>query len=250
MHRIYSSFAASIKIVADIYNAYPIVAFFQVKNEQTPISITIDTGFKNAVYFLAKVCPEACAITNYDDGSTPLLLAVHKISYSNMIDILLGANPRAAFIKRYDGGFAFNAFFDEWNVFIRISLHNEIIKDQVHEYVVGVGYWEIFDIYQKGCLFLDAANLHRVGQKLGNEYLLHFALRKESCTWFRRTSNHVTCSDAFVDCFPLMNLSSSAIVEFNTSAAICGSFIVTESVTIPVLASKEEDITLFSAFKA
>ena len=181
LHRICSCFAAPIKIVTDIYNAYPIAAFFQVENGRTPISIAVDTGFEDAVRFLAKVCPEACAITNYDDGSTPLLLAVHKISYSNMIDYLLGANPRAAFIKRYDGDFAFDAFFDEWNVFIRISLHDEITIHQVHEYVVGAGNWAIFDIYQKGCLFLKTANLHYRGQALDDDHLLHFALREESC---------------------------------------------------------------------
>ena len=180
LHRICSYFTAPIKIITDIYNAYPIATFFPIKNGQTPISIAVDAGFEDAVQFLAKVCPEACLITNYH-GSTPIFLAVYAITYSSIIDILLDACPRAAFIKRGDGDYAFNAFFEVWNIFLRISLHDEITIHQIHEYVVGAGNWAIFDIYQKGCLFLKSANLHYKGQALDDDHLLHFALREESC---------------------------------------------------------------------
>ena len=74
-------------------------------------------------------------------------------------------------------------FFYVWNVFVRISLYDEITIDQVHEYVVGVGNWEIFDIYHKGCLFLKAASLCYSGETQNDDHLLHFALCEESCHW-------------------------------------------------------------------
>ena len=122
LHRICSYFTAPIDIVAAIYNAYPVAAFFLFDNGRTPISIAVDAGFEDAVRFLAKACPEACLIPDYH-GSTPLFSAVYKVSYSEMIDDLLDACPRATFIKRYnDGNSAFHGYFDVWNVDVRISL--------------------------------------------------------------------------------------------------------------------------------
>ena len=109
LHRICSYFTAPIEIVTAIYNAYPIAVFFY-ENGRTPISIAVDAGFEDAVQFLAKACPQACLLTNYD-GSTPLFSAVNKISYSDMIDALIDACPKAAFVKRYnDGNSAFHVF--------------------------------------------------------------------------------------------------------------------------------------------
>ena len=179
LHQICSDSKAPIKIINDIYNAYPSASLVKIDGKHTPISVAVDAGFEEAVWFLAKICPEACTISN-NLGSAPIFSAVYKISYSNIIDILLNANPIAAFIKRPDGYSAFDAFFQVWNVFVRISLYDQITIDQVHKYFVGAGNWAILDIYHKASLLLKAANLyHR--SVINDHYLLHCALREESC---------------------------------------------------------------------
>ena len=138
LHQICSDSKAPIKIVDDIYNAYPTAALLLTKDNDTPISIAVLSGFEDAVHFLANACPEACGISN-SHSYIPILIAVYKMNYSNIIDSIISVNPRTAFIKHRKGNSAFDTFFHKWNVLVQILLYNETEVDKVREDVIGYG---------------------------------------------------------------------------------------------------------------
>jgi len=182
LHQICGDSTAPLKIVTDIYYAYPMAALAKNSHQDTPILIAVEAGFEDAVQFLAKACPEACAICD-SLGSTPILSVVFSLNYNTMIDSMVIANPDAAFIANDEGNSAFDYFFWHWNVFMRIVVHNPTICDQILDCLIGHGNWKIRDIYQKACLFLKAAYHHRRGKVLDDSYLLHCSLREETCHW-------------------------------------------------------------------
>jgi len=171
-----------IKIVSEIYCMYPMAALQKDSHHDTPISIAIEAGFEDAVYFLASVCPQSIAICD-SHGSTPILSAILSLKHNNMIDSMIISNPKAAFIRNEEGYHAFDYFFQHWNVFMRIAVSNPILYDQFLDSFIGHGDWKIRDVYQKACLFLKMAYLNRRGKILDDRFLLHCSLREESCHW-------------------------------------------------------------------
>ena len=182
LHDACDDFKTPMNIIQDIYNVCPDAALIQIDGKYTPISIAVESEFADAVHFLANACPEACSIRN-DLGSTPLLSATYKINRSNIIDSIIIANPRAAFVGDNDGDSAFDTFFRIWNVFIRIAVCNQSLNDKELDTFIGHGNWTIRDVYKKTCLFLKAANLCDGRKSFDDNCSLHCAFRKDSCHW-------------------------------------------------------------------
>ena len=182
LHTICGDPTAPMKVVTDIYRAYPQAAMAKDSHQETPISIAVDAGFDDAVIFLANECPESCAISG-SHGATPILSVIYYLKFNNMLDSMITANPESAFIRDDDGDSAFDCFFRHWNVFMRIVVHNPTICEKVLNYFIGHGDWKIRDILQKTIVFLRAANIYRRGKTLDDSNLLHAALREESCHW-------------------------------------------------------------------
>ena len=168
LHQICSDLAAPIKIVHDIYHACPKAALAKDNSQSTPIYLAVDAGFEAAVDFLANKCPESCAIRG-KFGSTPVQLAVYGSNANKMIDSIINASPKAAFIRDDEGDSAFDIFFRQWNVCMRIA-------DKIN--LTGHGDWTIGDVCKKTTLFLKAANLYK---NKACDNLLHCALGEESC---------------------------------------------------------------------
>ena len=180
LHIACSDRATPLKIVIDIYFAYPKAVLTKNSYQDTPVFIAVDVGFEDAVHFLVNTCPEASKICDAN-GETPIHLAVYGLNSNRMIDFIITANPEAAFISDNKGDSAFDFFFHQWNVPLRIALSNHT-ENSVLNNATGHGDWNILDIYQKTCLFLKAANLCRRGEVLDDTCLLHCALQ-ESCHW-------------------------------------------------------------------
>ena len=135
------------------------------------------------MYFLANACPEASSYY-CKNRSTPLQAAIYGFNASNMIDSIILANPKAAFIGRdTDGDLPFDLFFRHWNACMRIAVSNQNTCYKVLDNDTGLGGWKIGDVYKKSCLLLNAANIHRKGKEYDGSYFLHSALREESCHW-------------------------------------------------------------------
>ena len=180
LHEICCDPEAPIEIVINVYNMYPKASLIQINEKYSPLYNAVEAGFEEAVNFLANTCPETCTVrTSY--GSTPLLSAIYKLNRSNIIDSIILANLRAVFIKDEEGDSAFDIFFRIWNVFVRIALHDQFEFN--HDHTFGHGNWTKGDIYDKACLFLKAANVYQRKRLLDNKFLLHVALREESCHW-------------------------------------------------------------------
>ena len=168
-----------IKIVQDIYHMYPQAAMISDDDHNTPLSIAVDSGFDDAVVFLANVCPQASSICN-NVGNTPLQAAIYGSKSSIIIDSIIIPNPGSAFVPDTDGDDAFRNFFKNWNVFARLIVNNEIICDEILNKDTGDGEWKIKDIYDKTRLFLNAINLYKkIDAK--STTLFHTSLREESC---------------------------------------------------------------------
>ena len=173
--------SAPLQVVKDIYNAHPEAALVKNKFEDTPISSAVGTFFEDAVRFLANACPEAIFLTDISN-CTLIQTAVSLMNHNNMIDSMIEANPRAAFVPDNEEESAFQAFFRHWNVFMRIFLHcNQNVNDEALDDYIGYGEWKVKDIYHKACLFLKAVHVYRRGESLDDSNLLHCALREESC---------------------------------------------------------------------
>ena len=182
LHEVCGDSSAPMKIVQDIYNAYPQAAFTKDTNECTPIHIAVEAGFEPAVEFLASACPKACAIS-CKRMSTPIQAAIHGFDTNIMIDCIVLSNPEAAFIPDDEGDTGFDNFFRMWNACIRIAVSNESIDYKVLNKFTGHGDWKVRDIYGKACSFLKAANLYRKVNTYNEHLLVHSALREESCHW-------------------------------------------------------------------
>jgi len=180
LHEICMINTAPIKIVEVIYHAYPEAASIKNSYQDTPISIAVDCEFESAVHFLTNVCPESCSLADAD-GYFPLQSLIYNLRCNNMIDSIIKANPRSAFIIDDEGDSAFDFFFHQWNILMRIAVHYQIQCDMILDRTVGYGNWKIHDIYDKTCLFLKAASIYRNGKTFDDAYLLHWALREKSC---------------------------------------------------------------------
>jgi len=179
LHEVCRDPKLSIKVVKDVYYAYPKAALAKDDNHHNPLYIAVDTGFEEAVDFLAKVCPKSSTICD-SVGDTPLQAAIYGLDPSNIIDSIVSTNPMSAFIPDVDGNTAFCNFFKIWNVFMRLAVKDQATCDKVLNRMTGIGKWKIRDIYDNACLFLNAANLHK-NIEAGSTTLMHAALREESC---------------------------------------------------------------------
>lgn len=182
LHEVCCDRGAPLNIVKYIYYACPKAALMKDTFEQTPISIAVGAGFEHVVYFLANACPEACAMIVMD-GSTPMHSTISRLASSDMIYIMLNANPKLAFAVDDCGISAFHYFFHQWNVLLRVCMHNTIISDRILDKYIGHGNWKIHDVYKNMRFFLKAAHLHRTAKILDDNHLLHCALREERCHW-------------------------------------------------------------------
>jgi len=167
LHEACSDSQTPMKIVSDIYYAYPEAMLIKDSDHLTPILVAVECEFEDAVDFLVKACPEACTISN-KLKTTPLHLAVYSLKSSNMIDSITIANPGAAFIPDQEGDSPFDIFFRQWNVLMRILVSNPIsCESKILDCFIGHGSWKIRDIYKKACLLLKAANIHHKGKAHG-----------------------------------------------------------------------------------
>jgi len=182
LHEVCKDSTAPMTIVNDIYKAYPEAALFKDNDQCTPISLAVEAKFENAVKFLAKVCPEASTICG-PLRSSPMFAAIYGSDCNNMIDSIIITNPEAAFVLDDEGDSPIHTFFHQWNVCMRIAVNKQTTSDKVFENNTGIGDWKVKDIYEKTCLFLKAANIYRMVQPYDESYLLHCALREESCHW-------------------------------------------------------------------
>jgi len=186
LHHICFDKYAPMKIVNDIYQAYPEAALAKDSCQYTPISLAVEAGFEDAVNLLATKCPESSIICG-QLGISPVQSAIYGSDSNTMIDSIIRTNPKAAFVPDDEGESAFDLFFRQWNICMRQTVSfNSIISNELLEHSTGRGDWKIQDIYAKTCIFLKAAYLYRNKQiascNLSN-YLLHSALREESCHW-------------------------------------------------------------------
>jgi len=182
LHEVCKDSTAPIKIVNDIYYAYPQAALSKDCDLYTPLSIAAEAGFEDAVNFLANVCPKASTICG-QLGSSPISAAIHGSDFNNMIDSIIIANPESAFIPDNEGDSPCDIFFHQWNVCMRIAVSYQTMCNKVLDKTTGHGDWKVKDIYEKTCLFLRAANICKMGKSYDESCLLHSALREESCHW-------------------------------------------------------------------
>ena len=180
LHEVCSDSKAPIKIVQDIYYAYPQAALARGRNQCTPIYIAVEHEFDDAVNFLAGVCPEACTICN-NLGSLPIQSTVYGTKPKNMIDSIMVSKPETALILDNEGDSAFDTFFQNWNVFLRLAVSNKVTQNNLLDIDTGFGDWKIQDIYEKTCIFSKAADICKMEKTNDESSLLHSALREESC---------------------------------------------------------------------
>jgi len=79
-HEICTDSEAPIKVVVDIYNAYPKAALLRASNNYTPIALAVDCGFETAVQFLANVCPQSCMMHGVSSSLNRGKMSYHRLS--------------------------------------------------------------------------------------------------------------------------------------------------------------------------
>ena len=178
LHEVCDDPTVPIKIVQDIYYAYPMAVFAEDNDQHTPLYIAVDARFEDSVKFLANQCSEA----TFQCGKS-LRSAVHILNCTNIIDSIIIACPEAAFIPDHYGASAFDIFFRIWNALTRIAVQTTMVSSIALDREIGQRNWKTRDVYQKACLFLRAANLHKYNEARHDTCLLHCALREESCHW-------------------------------------------------------------------
>ena len=140
LHEICSDSQAPIKLVQDIYHAHPKAILTNDDDDHTPLYIAVEAAFEDAVEFLVKSSPDP------EVNCRSLLSALYSLKCTNVIDLILSANPQAAFIPDPNGDTAFDMFFRIWNAFIRTVVHNStIIQDVLEDEICGK--WKVCNIY-------------------------------------------------------------------------------------------------------
>ena len=137
-----------IKVLNDIYYAYPQAALAKDKDQCTPIYVAVEAGFEDTVNFLTSACPKACLIA-CTRNSTPIQQVIYGFDIKNMLDSIIMAKSESAFIEDHDGDFAFDFYFRLWKVCMRIAASNQNTCDNILDIFTGHRNWKIGDVYKK-----------------------------------------------------------------------------------------------------
>ena len=178
-------------IVQMMYYAFPEAAYLEDSDGDTPLFNAVQFFFFEAVDFLSYQNPETLLIANYEYGMIPLQYALDfSEPNSNMIDLLLFANPNAVNMLNNKTVIIFESFFNERNCSLRAFLNRELDIHFTspalnHRIAADETTWSAREVYSKSRLLLQAAFMTNFNSHTVNDswLLLHSSLKLDDCPW-------------------------------------------------------------------